>query len=94
MQFAPGMSTTFANDALRVSARGDLSRLVFLLLLVGAGCSRPVSTNREAVRMAYQPIVFGLPIFHGLEEGLQVAATPFTSANDMLNSLVAGQVDM
>ena len=42
----------------------------------------------------YQPIVFGLPVFHGIESrifekhGLKVHAQPFTSANDMLNALV------
>jgi ABC-type nitrate/sulfonate/bicarbonate transport system substrate-binding protein len=50
--------------------------------------------------MAYQPIVFGLPVFVGLEEKifehnhLQVEAMPFTSANDMLNALLAGQIDI
>jgi ABC-type nitrate/sulfonate/bicarbonate transport system substrate-binding protein len=50
--------------------------------------------------MAYQPIVFGLPVFYGLEHKvfeknkIQVDATPFTSANDMLNALIAGQIDM
>src|ERR1044072_2496325 len=79
--------------------------IFLLLLLIPAtfllpGCQKPGTTDRQKVRMAYQPIVFGLPVFVGKEQkifekhGVEVEDKSFTSANDMLNALVAGQVDM
>lgn len=77
--------------------------LLFLLLPAAfllPGCQGTGTTDRQKVRMAYQPIVFGLPVFVGKEQkifekhGLEVEDKSFTSANDMLNALVAGQVDM
>lgn len=77
-----------------------------LLLLIPAavlilpGCQTTGPADRQRVRMAYQPIVFGLPVFVGKEQkifekhGVDVEDKSFTSANDMLNALVAGQVDM
>lgn len=75
--------------------------LASLLIVSLAGCkSSSPGSAAEQVRMAYQPIVFGLPVFVGMEErifeknGLKVDPKPFTSANDMLNALLAGQVDV
>lgn len=70
------------------------------VLLFLSGCWKSSSQNKQQVRMAYQPIVFGLPVFVGNEQkifekhNLTVEAKSFTSANDMMNALVAGQVDM
>ncbi len=50
--------------------------------------------------MAYQPIVFGMPVFVAQDQkffqnnNLVVDAKSFTSANDMINALVAGQVQV
>lgn len=52
------------------------------------------------VKIAYQPIVFGMPVFVGEQEGLfqkhgvVAESKSFTSANDMINALVAGEVVM
>ena len=60
----------------------------------------PVKPEVGRIRMAYQPIVFGMGVFVGQDQklfdknGLSVDAKSFTSANDMINALVAGQVDM
>jgi ABC-type nitrate/sulfonate/bicarbonate transport system substrate-binding protein len=68
--------------------------LTFLLLGCRAEPSRP-----SVVRVAYAPVVLDLPFFLGNDTGLftragvQIDARPFTSANDMINALVAGQVD-
>lgn len=79
--------------------------LFLLVLLISAttmivGCRRTETSGQQTVRMAYQPIVFGLPVFVGKEQkifekhGLTVEDKSFTSANDMMNALVAGQIDM
>jgi NitT/TauT family transport system substrate-binding protein len=71
--------------------------LLVTTLLALTGCKDKPSTS-ETVRMAYQPIVFGMPVFVGQEQKLfqknavNVEAQSFTSANDMINALVAGQV--
>jgi len=50
------------------------------------------------VKIAYQPIVFGVPLFVAEQEGLfkkhgvVADSKSFTSANDMINALVAGEV--
>jgi ABC-type nitrate/sulfonate/bicarbonate transport system substrate-binding protein len=74
---------------------------LFCLALVLQGCGNNQNQPQQLqVRMAYQPIVFGMPVFVGQEQkifqnhGLTVDAKSFTSANDMLNALVAGQIDM
>jgi ABC-type nitrate/sulfonate/bicarbonate transport system substrate-binding protein len=54
----------------------------------------------EKVRVAYAPVVLNLPSYiaqdRGLfaKAGLNVEYTSFSSANDMINALVAGQVDV
>ena len=86
--------------------------LVLLLALVLVGCNKapkeqpnangtpPAQSEPGTIRMAYQPIVFGMPVFVAQEQkyfeknNLVVDAKSFTSANDMINALVAGQVDM
>lgn len=74
---------------------------VFCLGFILQGCEKNQNQPQQLqVRMAYQPIVFGMPVFVGQERkifqnhGLTVDAKSFTSANDMLNALVAGQIDM
>lgn len=60
----------------------------------------PAKTESGKIGMAYQPIVFGMTVFVGQDQklfeknGVTVDAKGFTSANDMINALVAGQVDM
>ena len=60
----------------------------------------PAKSEPGKIRMAYQPIVFGMPVFVAQDQkffdknNLTVDAKSFTSANDMINALVAGQVDM
>ena len=86
--------------------------IVLLFALVLVGCNKapkeqpnangtpPVQSEPGKIRMAYQPIVFGMPVFVAQEQkyfeknNLVVDAKSFTSANDMINALVAGQVDM
>jgi ABC-type nitrate/sulfonate/bicarbonate transport system substrate-binding protein len=82
-------------------------------VLVFAGCNKSAEdgqknnaggtsgeTEKGKITMAYQPIVFGMPVFVAQDQkffdknGLVVEAKSFTSANDMINALVAGQVDM
>lgn len=83
------------------SVRRTLYRCLigFSIVLISCHPSTPTS-KEESVRIAYQPIVFGLPVFLGLEDqifsqhGLKVSPIQFTSANDMLNALVAGDVDI
>jgi ABC-type nitrate/sulfonate/bicarbonate transport system substrate-binding protein len=71
-----------------------------LILLVSSGCWKGSNKDNGEIRMAYQPIVFGLPVFVGNEQAifqrhnLSVEAKSFTSANDMMNALVAGQIDI
>ncbi|MGD9588741.1 MAG: ABC transporter substrate-binding protein [Pyrinomonadaceae bacterium] len=76
-----------------------------LIALVGSvlllqSCDKPVNQSEVKVRMAYQPIVFGLPVFVGEQQkifqnhGLTVESKSFTSANDMLNALVAHEIDI
>lgn len=77
--------------------------LILPVLLVLPNCGKGGGGGTQGalqIRMAYQPIVFGLPVFVGNEQkifekhNLSVEAKSFTSANDMMNALVAGQVDM
>ena len=62
--------------------------------------NQPVETGTTTVDIAYQPIVFGMPVFVGIEEGIfesenvEVEPHVFTSANDMISALVAGRVDI
>ena len=52
------------------------------------------------MRVAYAPVVLDLPFFLGKDtgifeqKGLKIDARVFTSANDMANALVSGQVDV
>jgi ABC-type nitrate/sulfonate/bicarbonate transport system substrate-binding protein len=74
--------------------------LALPILLLLSSCGKSGNQSTQQVRMAYQPIVFGLPVFVGNEQkifekhNLAVEAKSFTSANDMMNALVARQVDM
>ena len=73
-----------------------LATVAWLLTLFGCGTSQPKNTT---VRMAYAPVVLDLPFFLAKDtgvferNGLKVEARVFTSANDMVNALVSGQVD-
>src|SRR4028118_1727051 len=87
----------FTSYALRSRCLLLLALPVILLL---SSCWTSSAPSTQQIRMAYQPIVFGLPVFVGNEQkifekhNLSVDAKSFTSANDMMNALVAGQVDM
>jgi ABC-type nitrate/sulfonate/bicarbonate transport system substrate-binding protein len=89
------------------------SSLILLFMLALTGCNKapteepksdatptPAKTEPGKISMAYQPIVFGMPVFVAQDQkffeknNLIVDAKSFTSANDMINALVAGQVDM
>lgn len=55
---------------------------------------------QATVRVAYAPVVLNLPLFLALDRGwfvdanVQVHPISFTTANDMINALIAGQVDV
>ena len=93
------------NDRKKNQIWSQIKWLCFSLIVLASltGCWRtnnPNNQGQQQIRMAYQPIVFGLPVFVGNEQkifekhNLAVDAKSFTSANDMMNALVAGQVDM
>lgn len=85
--------------------RNALRNIYFLgLALISAtllptSCSKPPQET-TTLRVASQPLVFGLPLYVAQDQGffekngVTVDAKSFTSANDMINALVAGQVDM
>lgn len=79
----------------------------FIIVVIAAAASvvlwnrfSPSGSSEAVVRVAYQPIVFGMPVFVAEEQKLfeknkvQVESKSFTSANDMINALVAGQVQI
>ena len=86
------MKTMFRNIRLIVFA------LVPATLLLASCSKAPQDTT--TLRVASQPLVFGLPLFVAQDQGIfatngvNVDAKSFTSANDMMSALVAGQVDM
>lgn len=57
------------------------------------------SPKEGRIRVAYAPVVLNLPAYHAQESGIFAAKTlkvdfkVFGSANDMINAVVAGQVD-
>lgn len=59
-----------------------------------------VTSQTEVVRMAYPPIVASLPVFIAernqvfQQQSITAQKTSFTSSNDMVNALIAGQVDV
>lgn len=93
-------NTTQQRRSKLASPAAYLLLLLIPAMLLLTGCQTTGPADRQKVRMAYQPIVFGLPVFVGKEQkifekhGVDVEDKSFTSANDMLNALVAGQVDM
>jgi len=75
--------------------------LVFVLLgLISSSCWTNRESENNTVRMAYLPIVSSLPLFiaedkHIFEqENIQLKKTPIANSNDLLNALVADQVDV
>ncbi|MGD0816708.1 MAG: ABC transporter substrate-binding protein [Verrucomicrobiota bacterium] len=72
--------------------------LVSATLLLTSCSKAPQETT--TVRMASQPLIFGLPLYVAQDQGIfakndvNVDAKSFTSANDMINALVAGQIDI
>lgn len=56
--------------------------------------------DKHAVRIAYAPILASLPLFVAQEqnlfarEGIKVRPLSFSSSNDMVNALIAGQADV
>lgn len=82
------------------------SFVLVLALAIAAGCGKapnptlPTPHTPTTVKVAYPPMVAALPYIIAEEDRLfptnavKVEATLFTSSNDMLNSLVAGQSDL
>lgn len=87
-----------------VNARVFLILGIVLLAAIGIwfwfGKQGLQSGQPAKVRVAYAPVVLNLPSYiaqdRGLfaKAGLNVEYTSFSSANDMINALVAGQVDV
>ncbi|MGI9103660.1 MAG: ABC transporter substrate-binding protein [Terriglobales bacterium] len=73
---------------------------MLLLVMVGFGVLLGSRRSPRHVRLAYAPIMGSLPVFiaqdQGLfqKEGVQPETVPFSSSNDMVSALVAGQVDL
>ena len=71
---------------------------VFLAELLGS-CKR-VPEERAEVRVAYLQIIPSLPVFVAQEQGLfdkenlRLKAIAFSSSNDLVNAMVAGQADI
>ena len=75
---------------------------LFCIAILGA-CKKPApspgSPKQEEIRVAYAPVVLNAPLFLAQDRGifqannLKVDAKVFTSANDMINAIVADQVD-
>jgi ABC-type nitrate/sulfonate/bicarbonate transport system substrate-binding protein len=71
-----------------------------LLLLAIAVAVRLWPHRSNHVRFAYAPIMASLPLFVAEDQHLftqaelQPETTPFSSSNDMVNALIAGQVDV
>ncbi len=82
------------------------SLVLVLALAIAAGCGKAPNPTLQTpptpttVKVAYPPMVAALPYIIAEEDRLfptndvKVEATLFTSSNDMLNSLVAGQSDL
>ena len=74
----------------------------FLSLIVIFAVAISSCTRREAssVRMAYPPIVASLPLFVAEDQqlfnsqGITLEKRSFANSNDMVNAIVAGQVDV
>lgn len=70
--------------------------LSLVLAMAAGGCSR----RSGQVRLAYPPIMGSLPVFIAEDQqlfekrGLQAQTVSFSSSNDMVSALVAGQVDL
>jgi NitT/TauT family transport system substrate-binding protein len=77
--------------------------VVLALVFVLVGCnSNPISQNNEttAVKIAYLPVVQGLPMYLAIEKGyfqdagIEVEAVKFDSPNLIIDALLSGQVDL
>lgn len=74
--------------------------ILITLSLFSSACLGDKAAQEQAVRVAYLPIVSSLPLFiaedkHLFEqENIQLKKTPIANSNDLLNALVAEQVDM
>jgi ABC-type nitrate/sulfonate/bicarbonate transport system substrate-binding protein len=59
----------------------------------------PKTSAPETIRLAYAPVVLNIPVFLGQSSGvfktnnITIDAKLFTSANEMINAIVADQVD-
>ncbi|HVX91036.1 MAG TPA: ABC transporter substrate-binding protein [Candidatus Paceibacterota bacterium] len=89
-----------------------ISLMLVTCSLAFVGCSKteqsgkaetaaaPAKAESGKVRIAYQPIVFGMPVFVAEQQkyfaahGVAEESKSFTSANDMINALVAGEVEI
>ena len=79
------------------------ARIVAALCLVSPAGGVPVlhgSRKPDRVRIAYAPILASLPVFVAQDQQmfqqhrLQAEMVSFSSSNDMVSGLVAGQVDV
>lgn len=86
-----------------------LPLLVFAVACVFSGCGRSDSGNQapatqksvvpEKIRLAYAPVVLNMPLYLGQgrgvfqSNGIAIDAKVFTSANEMINAVIADQVD-
>ena len=70
------------------------------LVILLAATLRCTARKQGRVRIAYAPILASLPVFVAQDQQmfqqhrLQAEVVPFSSSNDMVSGLVAGQVDM
>ncbi len=76
--------------------------LALAMALVGCDQKAPPSTATDQlpkVRVSYSPLVIGLPLYVAHDQnlftkhGIKVEPKQFISANEMINSVVAGQAD-
>lgn len=73
---------------------------VAFILIAGIVGLRVWSRRTDEVRLAYPPIMASLPVFvaedqHLFEKaGVHAQTISFSSSNDMVNALIAGQVDL
>jgi len=82
-----------------------LYSLLSLTVILLAGCGdkpKPANSEKsvaEPIRIAHAPVVLNVPTFLAQDQGifsqngLNAELKVFTSANDMINAIVAGQVD-
>ncbi|MFB3916619.1 MAG: ABC transporter substrate-binding protein [Terriglobales bacterium] len=80
--------------------RKFIAFLIAFILIIGIVGLRVWSRRTDEVRLAYPPIMASLPVFVAEDQnlfskaGIRAQAISFSSSNDMVNALIAGQVDL